>query len=192
MESANALTINEYSDIAAGIAAFGASSPLITWSNLFAPGTTWSGGSLGPSAGFGTQTATDPVTGTVVTSPPDGIHNGINNLYIANWIDGPGFNLPGGAAGPDLALDGEETFKLSFTSGVTKIGFAISTGLGNFPGQFDHTGAVFQIATNNGDIGTVTLVDPGDGLVIWLTVESSTPFTSLTFYEPSGNNHDQY
>ena len=119
MESANALTINEYSDIAAGIAEFGASSPLITWSNLFAPGTTWSGGSLGPSAGFGTQTATDPVTGTVVTSPPDGIHNGINNLYIANWIDGPGFNLPGGAAGPDLALDGSRERSLFETEQFT-------------------------------------------------------------------------
>jgi hypothetical protein len=191
---ASALTIEQNSDVAAGIAAFGPSSPLITWSNLFPAGTTWSAGSWpGPTAGFGTQTATDPVTGTVVTSPPDGIQNGINNLYVANWIDGPGFNLSGGAAGPDLALDGQENFKLSFALGVTKIGFAVSTGLGILaPSQVDHTGAVFQLTTNNGDTGTLTLLDPGSGLAVWVILQSSTPFTSITFNEPSGNNQDQY
>src|SRR5207244_2529389 len=63
---------------------------------------------------------------------------------------------------------------------------------GNLVGQFDHTGAAFQLTTDNGDSGTLTLLDFGDGLVTWVTVQSLTPFTSLTFNEPSGNIEDQY
>ncbi len=189
---AAALTISQSSDVAAGIAAFGQSTPLITWSNLFPSGTTWATG-VGPGPGVHlTNVASDPVTGSVVTSPPNGIHNGINEVYVANWIDGPGFNQPGSVAGPELGLDGEENFKLSFANGVTKIGFAISTGRGILSGEIDHTGALFQVTTNNGDAGTLTLVDPGDGLVAWVTVQSLTPFTSITFNEPSGNVWDQY
>jgi hypothetical protein len=51
--------------------------------------TTWTAGVWpGPIAAFGTAAATDPVTGTVVASPPSGIPNGINGLFVANWIDG--------------------------------------------------------------------------------------------------------
>jgi hypothetical protein len=184
--SAVSLNINQNSDVAAGIAAFGASSPLVTWSNMFPPGTTWPAGSRGPSTAVFAPTATDPMTGSVVTA-----NIRYSSLYIANWIDGLGFNLPG-AAGPDLALNGPEDFQLSFTRGVTNMGFAVSTGLTNVPGQTDHTGAVFQLTASNGDTGMLTLLDSGSGLVAWVTVQSSTPFTSLTFFEPSGNPADQY
>jgi len=190
---ASALTIDQTSDVAAGVAAFGPSTPLMTWSNLFPVGTTWTLGTrIGPIAAFGTSSATDPMTGSVVTSPANGIPNGINGLYVANWIDGPGFNLSGGAAGPDLALDGPENFKLSFATAVRRIAFTVATGRGTAPGQFDQLGAVFQLATNTGDTGTLTLLDPGNGLAVWVVVQSAIPFTSLTFFEPSGNIEDQY
>jgi hypothetical protein len=181
---ASSLVVSQDSNVATGITTFGPSSPLMTWSNLFPPGTTWPSGALGPSAAAFATTATDMVTGSVLTAP--------TSLYVANWIDGPGFNLSGSAAGPDLAINGPENFKLSFTQGVTKIGLAVATGLSNYPGQTDHTGAVFQLTTNNGDSGILTLLDGGSGLAVWLTVQSSTPFTSLTFFEPSLNIEDQY
>jgi hypothetical protein len=189
-EPAAALTIDQTNDVAAGMAAFGPSTPLMTWSHLFPAGTTWGG--FGPTAAFGTQTAIDPATGTVANSPPNGIPNGINNLYVANWIDGLGFNLPGGSAGPELAIDGQENFKLSFTSPVRRIAFTVATGQGNLPGQFDHLGAVFELTTNTGDKGQLALLDPGNGLALWVVVQSALPFTSLTFFEPSGNIEDQY
>jgi hypothetical protein len=183
---ASSLTINQNSDLEAGIAAFGASLPLMTWSNLFAPGTSWTAGSADPAPKIsGVATQIDPVTGTVVTA---------SSMYIGNWIDGLGFNFSDGAAAPDLAINGPEDFTLNFTTGVTKIGLAVSTGLGNYvPSQVDNLGAVFQLTTSSGDTGTFSLVDPGNGLVVWLTVQSSIPFTAITFQEPVGsNNKDQY
>ena len=53
--------------------------------------------------------------------------------------------------------------------------------------QFDHSGTVLQITTNQ-----LTLPDPGNGLAVWVVVQSALPFTSLTLFEPSGNNEDQY
>jgi hypothetical protein len=163
----------------------------MTWSNLFPPGTTWPAGSLGRNVS-GVNKVIDPVTGTVATSPPDGSPTSYPSLYIANWLDGPGFNGLGGAPAPDLAINSPKNFKLIFTHGVTKIGLAMSTGMGNAPGQFDHSGAAYQLTTSNGDTGPLTLLDPGNGLAICLTVQSSKPFTSLTFFKTSGGPWDQY
>jgi len=185
--TANTLNIDLSSDVMAGMTAFGASSPLMTWSNLFSPETTWAAGTfdLSSSPSVTGGATTDPLTGSVV--------NG--SLYITNWIDGPGFDLAGGEAGPDLALNGAENFTLTFAEAVTEIGFAVSTGLGNdvvgYGSQVDQLGAVFQFTTNNGDTGTLTLPE-GDGFVGWVTIESPTPFTSITFSEISGNAADQY
>ena len=102
--------------------------------------------------GAGWMRATERVTGSVVTATAP-----YSSLYIGNWINGPGFDLPGGAPGPVLALNGPEDFTLSFTHGVTKIGLPVSTGLSNanalYGPQTDFTGAVFQVTTNNGGSG---------------------------------------
>jgi hypothetical protein len=57
---------------------------------------------------------------------------------------------------------------------------------GNLPGP------AFELTTNTGDKGQLSLLDPGNGLVVWVVVQSTVPFTSLTFFEPSGNIEDQY
>jgi hypothetical protein len=176
---ATGITITQNTDVAAGMAAFGPSTPLFTWANLFPSGASWPAkGSFGPgtepSTAVGATTAIDPVTGATVTALSG------SALYIANWIDGTGFDLDGGASGPDLAFDGPENFTLSFPTSSTKIGLAMSTGVG---------GAQFQLTTNTGDAGLLTL---SAGLPLWLFVESLVPFTSITFYEPSGVSEDQY
>jgi len=104
---------------------------------------------------LGFLTATDPQTGSVVSAD-----RGTSSLCIGNWIDGPGFDLTGGGACPDLALNGPQDFTLSFTHVETKIGLAVSTGLRNFPGHTVENGAFFQLTTNTGAAATLTLA-PG-------------------------------
>jgi hypothetical protein len=60
------------------------------------------------------------------------------------------------------------------------------------PQILNHLGAVFQVTANNGETGTLTLLDSGNGLAVWVSVQSSIPFSSLTFFEPSGDSGDQY
>ncbi len=109
------------------------------------------------------------------------------SVNIAEWISGVGFE------GVDLALNGPENVTWNFSAAVQRIGFAISTGLGSFvPPQYDNTGAVFNLLTNTGETGTLTLVDSGSGYAAWVEVNAANPFTSLTFTEPSGNIADQY
>jgi hypothetical protein len=185
------LLITQTTDIAAGQAAFGTSVTLFDWNNFFAAGTPWSYGSLGPS--FRGANATDPSTGNIVIG---------STFNLANWIDGNGFNpngvgfnAPGGAATPDLALDGVENFALQFTNPITTIGFAIATGLGNDPGQFENFGTVFQVTTNTGEAGTLTLDDSGQGYSAWVSITAAVPFQTLTFLEPPGrgdSSQDQY
>jgi hypothetical protein len=178
--SAAALSVGQDPSIAAGMAAFGPSTAEITWNHMFAPGTVWPSGALGPVAGGAVQT--DPATGSSVTG----------NLATANWIEGVGFNDGPGGVGPELAINGAENFTLNFAAPVTRIGLAIATGLGNLPSEFDHLGAVFNLTASNGDLGVLTLVDTGSGYQAWVTISSATPFSSLTFFEPSGNIEDQY
>ncbi len=109
------------------------------------------------------------------------------NTNIQNWLNSTGF------AGFDLAINGAENVTFNFAGPVTKVGFAISTGLESvFVSQINHAGAVFSLSTNTGDTGTLTLVDSGSGYTAWVEVSSATPFTSLTFFEPSGDIYDQY
>lgn len=178
--SAAVLSIGQTTSIAVGIAGFGPSTAEITWKHMFAPATTWPSGALGPLAGGGVQT--DPATGSSVAG----------NLATANWIEGPGFNDGPGGVGPELAISGPEDFTFTFSGPVTRIGLAIATGLGNLPHEFDHLGAVFNLTASNGDTGVLTLVDSGSGYAAWVTIASATPFTSLSFFEPSRNIQDQY
>ena len=108
------------------------------------------------------------------------------NIAIMNWINGTGF------AGSDLAVNGAENVTLNFAIPVSKIGFAISTGLGILISEINHNGAVFNLTTNTGDTGTLTLVDSGNGYAAWVEISSATPFTLLTFFEPSDDIYDQY
>jgi hypothetical protein len=122
-------------------------------------------------------------------------------LAIGNWINGDGFNpngigfnRPSGAAGPDLAVNGPEDFSFEFVNAVTRVGFAVSTGLSlpSLTSEIDHTGAIFQLSTDTGDTGMLTLVDTGDGYSAWVDISSGLPFHVLTFFEPSANVQDQY
>lgn len=180
--SANAavLLTTKNSNIPAGFAAFGPATAAITWSHMFAPATVWTAGVLGPAVGGATQT--DPATGASVAG----------NLNTANWIDETGFNSGPGGVGPELAINGVENFTLSFAAPVTRVGFSVVTGRGTFASEIDHLGAFFNLLASNGDTGTLTLLDNGGGSSAWVSIVSATPFTSLTFSEPSGNIFDQY
>jgi hypothetical protein len=167
-------------NIPAGVAAFGPATAAITWSHMFAPGTVWSVGALAPSIGGATQT--DPATGASVTG----------NLNTANWIDEAGFNSGPGGVGPELAINGAENFTLNFAAPVTRVGFTVATGRGTLASEIDHLGAIFNLIASNGDTGTLTLLDNGGGSSVWVSIVSATPFSSLTFSEPSGNIFDQY
>ena len=106
---------------------------------------------------------------------------------IQNWLNGVGF------AGFDLAINGVENVTWTFGGPVRKVGFAISTGLESvYTNQINHAGAVFQLSTSSGDTGSLTLTDSGNGYAAWVEVSSATPFTSLTFFEPSSDIYDQY
>jgi hypothetical protein len=98
---AAALSIDQTTDIAAGMAAFGPSTPLITWSNVV------------PAVGM---TGVDPGTGTIATALPG------SGLFVKDWISGPGFETA------ELGVDGPENFSLSFASSTWKLGLAVSSG----------------------------------------------------------------
>lgn len=113
------------------------------------------------------------------------------NINITNWIDGTGFDN-GANPAVDLAINGVENVTWNFGAPVTRIGFAISTGLGRFPSEIDHLGASFTLTTNNGDSAVLNLVDPGAGYSAWVVVTSTSPFTSLQFAEIGTDIYDQY
>lgn len=108
------------------------------------------------------------------------------NLAFGNWINGTGF------AGGDLAINGVENVTWNFAAPVTKIGFAIATGLGILPSEVDHLGAIFNLTASNGDTAVLTLVDGGNGYSAWVEISSATPFSSLSFAEVGSNIQDQY
>lgn len=115
----------------------------------------------------------------------------VGNINIMNWIDGVGFDNGVNPAN-DLAINGVENVTWNFAAPVTHIGFAIATGLGRFPTEFDHLGASFNLLTNTGDTATLTLVDPGNGYAAWVEITSLSAFSSLTFTEVGTNIQDQY
>ena len=153
--AAAAVSVSQNGNIAAGIAAFGASTTVLDWS---------AGGAPGSASGA---------------------------INIANWIDGTGFD-DGVNPAVDLAIDGIENVTWNFAAPVTRIGFAIATGLGRFGTEIDFLGASFNLLTSNGDVATLTLIDPGAGYAAWVVVTSTTPFTSLQFSEIGSNIQDQY
>lgn len=175
-----ALSIATNGDVAAGKAAFGAAQPLLSWANAFAPGTTWSLGVFGGATSQAGVVA-DSVTGASATA----------SNYVTNWIDGPGFDA-GALAAPDLAINGPEDVLFSFTAPVRRIGFAIATGRGLLPSQASGTGTSFTLRTSAGESGELTMIDSGNGQVLWVDVSAATAFTSLRFTENTGDLTDQY
>jgi hypothetical protein len=113
------------------------------------------------------------------------------NIAIRNWIDGDGFDN-GASTAFDLAINGVENVTWTFAAPVSRIGFAIATGLGLFPSEIDNLGASFNLLTSNGDTALLTLVDGGNGYAAWVEIASSLPFTSLQFTEIGTNIQDQY
>lgn len=175
-----ALVIKANPDVGAGAAAFGAATPLLSWANAFAPGSSWTTGVFGgPTLIAGT--VTDGVTG----SRSSAAH------YVTNWIDGPGFGI-GGAAGPDLAINGTEDFTLNFTGAVSRIGFAVASGRGLLPTEISNAGTSFAVLTNGGDSGSFSITDLGNGVVAWIDIIAANPFTMISFTETGGNLTDQY
>ena len=107
-----------------------------------------------------------------------------SSIAIGQWINGTGFE------GLDLAISGNESFTWNFASAVSRIGFAVSTGKGIFPSEVRDTGAVFKLLTSGGDTGTLTLA-AGPGFTTWVEINSSTPFTSISFTDTT-DIWDQY
>jgi PEP-CTERM motif len=122
------------------------------------------------------------------TGAPGTATGGIN---ITHWIDGPGFDN-GINPAFDLAINGIENVTWNFSAPVSRIGFAMATGLGRFPSEFDHLGATFNLLTSNGDMGVISLIDGGSGYAAWIEISSTTPFSSLSFTEVGSNIQDQY
>jgi hypothetical protein len=115
----------------------------------------------------------------------------LGNINIAHWIDGPGFD-DGANPAFDLAINGVENVTWNFAAPVTRIGFAMATGLGLLPTEIDHLGATFNLLTSNGDVGVITLADAGSGYAAWIEISSTTAFSSLSFTEVGNNIQDQY
>jgi hypothetical protein len=101
-EPAAALSIDQTNDVVAGMAAFGPSTPLITWSNALPP--------------LVVMTLIDPGTGTTATALPG------SGLFVKDWISGPGFDVSPGVGANDLGVDGPENFELTFATSVRKLG----------------------------------------------------------------------
>lgn len=179
--SAHALTIDLNDDVAAGQLAYAPSLAVMLWSNMFPQATTWEAGTLG--ARIQATSVTDAATGSIA----------VGAIHLGNWIDGPGFDLPGSAeAWPDLALDGVESFTLHFTTRVRGIGLAVATGLSNLPSEVDHAGASFRVQTDRGEWASLTLTDDGAGHAAWVRIDADLPFKSITFTELDLNPADQY
>jgi hypothetical protein len=176
-----ALAITANSNVAAGITAFGPATPLLTWANAFAPASSWTKGIFGGPAIVGITTATDSMTGAQAAA----------NIYVTNWMDGIGFD-DGADAAPDLAINGVESFDLSFAAPVSRIGFAVATGRGLLPSEITSSGTSFTLTTNTGETGSFTLTDPGNGLVAWIDIVAASPFTAISFTETGGDLTDQY
>jgi hypothetical protein len=115
----------------------------------------------------------------------------VGNINITNWIDGVGFDNGANPAN-DLAINGFENVTWNFAAPVTKIGFAMSTGLGILPTEINNLGASFNLLLSNGDTATLTLIDPGNGYAAWIEITSTSAFNSLQFSEVGGDIYDQY
>ncbi|MCW5761427.1 MAG: hypothetical protein KIS90_16775, partial [Phenylobacterium sp.] len=113
-EAQAALLIHQNDDIAAGITAFGPPIRLFTAANVFPTGTSWTTGSLLPLSASGNQT--DSVTGATISG----------DASVGNWLDGPGFDDGPNGVGPELALNGLETFTYTFAGPVRRVGLAIA------------------------------------------------------------------
>jgi hypothetical protein len=113
------------------------------------------------------------------------------NIYLTNWLDGVGFDK-GALATPDLAINGVENFGLTFAAPVSRIGFAVASGLGLLPSEIASSGTSFSLTTNTGDSGSFSLVDTGAGVVAWIDIIAASPFTSISFTETGGDLTDQY
>jgi len=178
--SVSALTISANSNIVEGRSAFLRSGLVTTqfdWSSLFSPGA-HSHGVLRPRI----DRSSIPIT------LPDGTTNTITgNLSIGNWVDGPGFDGLSGEAVADLAINGFDSFDLTFGRDQRSIGFALITGTGNVRSEVDLNGATFKFTALDASglaIGS-TNFSLAAGMVdqAWLTLTSPVPFRTIQVRE---------
>jgi hypothetical protein len=187
--------ISSNADVVAGRNAFlasGTTTAQFDWSSLFAPGA-HSSGNLFPLI----------QRSSVSVTLPDSTVNSVTSvalpfaLNIANWVDAPGFNGPGGAAVADLAINGVESFDLVFGKSHRSVGFAVITGTGNVPKDVDLTGATFLFTAKDqaGNVvgsGTFSLA-AGRIDQAWLTITSDVSFRRLEVLEVGAASiADQY
>lgn len=189
------LTATASTDILAARAHFLAQSTVLgayDWSSLFAPGT-HAIGSLGTVRNesqiyfLGSEGAVNSALGV----------NGGLPLAVGNWVDGPGFDAPGGQAAPDLALNGTESFDLVFGSPYLSVGLAVVSGRSNLGSEVDLSGASFDFTAldaSNQPIGTASLVLPaGAPAAAWVTLVASAPIVRLLVRETNAASiEDQY
>jgi hypothetical protein len=125
-----------------------------------------------------------------------------SSLNLANWLDGPGFDAPGGGAAADLAINGVESFDITFAAGHRSVGLAIATGQGNpiTPGgtfDFDLLGASFSFTAldeNGVVLGSASFtLAAGRPDAAWLTITADEPFRTLQVREVNAPSAaDQY
>ena len=162
------------------------------WSSLFSTGT-HALGSLGTVRNESQVNFLDSV-GAVNSAL--GVSGGLA-LAIGNWVDGPGFDAPGGQAAADLALNGIESFDLVFGSPYLSVGLAVVSGRSNLGSEVDLSGASFDFTAldaSNQPIGTASLVLPaGAPASAWVTLVASAPIARLQVRETNAASiEDQY
>ena len=132
------ITIASNSDVIAGRNAFlgaGTTTTQFDWSSLFSAGA-HTPGVLIPN--FSTASVSVTLPDSTVNSVV-GANASAAALNFGNWVDAPGFNGSGGSAAADLAINGVESFDLSFGKDHRSVGLAIITGAGNLSSEIDLT-----------------------------------------------------
>lgn len=129
---------------------------------------------------------------------PDGnVTQASGAISLANWVDGPGFDAPGGGPAADLALNGYEDFDLSLGHGYTRIGLSIATGMGTKMSEVNANGASFDFLAYDAShalIGSATVTLPAGGAAsTWVTLQASAPVVLLQVRESGSRSiYDQY
>lgn len=194
---AAALTLTANPDIVAGRDAFlasGATATEFDWSSFFAQAVHVAG--IVPpnvhSVSFSVDLP-DATVNSVMVVPTAGAVT----LNLGNWTDLPGFNGPGDVAAADLAVDGNETFRIVFGKGHQSVGLGILTGASNLPSEVDLSGAAFEFAAYDGNDTLLGMafheLAAGAPDQVWISLTSATPFTRIDVTEVSSVKiTDQY
>jgi hypothetical protein len=192
-----ALTATISTDIPAARASFLAQATVLgayDWSSLFAPGAhVFGNGHPWINAHSYSFVASDGAINSAHT-----VNGHPVSLAPGNWVDGPGFDsLDGQHAAADLAVNGIESFNLTFGSGYMSVGLAVSTGKSNFPTEVDLLGASFDFTALDATgqaIGSASLTLPAGGPAsAWVTLVASAPVHRLQVRETAAASmNDQY